>query len=59
MKRRSSEGLNIIISIMVLSLFVSLVLKLIKLEFESYENPHWTEEDLEVFVHLWLVILSV
>jgi hypothetical protein len=35
---------------MLLSLVVPSVLKLLKLEFEAYENPKWTEEDLEVFV---------
>lgn len=39
---------------MVLSLVVPLVLGIINLKFELRVNPHWTKEDLKVFVHFGL-----
>jgi hypothetical protein len=43
---------------MVLSIAVTLVFMFLKLDFESYVNVDSTEEDLKVFIHLWLVILN-
>ena len=44
---------------MVLSLVVPLVLKFLKLDLEYQVNPQWTEEELDMFLHFWLVIISM
>ena len=44
---------------MVLSLVVPLLTKLVHLNLNSNVNPHWIEEDLEAFVHFWLLIMNI
>jgi hypothetical protein len=44
---------------MVLILFITLVIKLASISYDFPVNSQQIEEDLEVSVHFWLVILSV
>jgi hypothetical protein len=40
------------------SLILSIVVKVCSMRVEQSSVPLWTEEELESFVQLWLVILS-
>jgi hypothetical protein len=40
------------------SLLFLVVIKVFSIKFESSRVPLWIEEELESFVHFWLVILS-
>jgi hypothetical protein len=40
------------------SLLLSVVVKVYNIKVEPNSVPLWTEEELESFVRLWLVILS-
>jgi hypothetical protein len=44
---------------MVLSLVIPLLVKLASLNSNLYLNPQWTNEDLETFVHYWLIIMNM
>jgi hypothetical protein len=41
------------------SLLLPLVFKLFQVDLECESCPHWCDEDIEMFVHFWLVIISV
>jgi hypothetical protein len=44
---------------MVLFLVVPLIKRLVSLNSNSNLNPQWTNEDVETFVHYWLIIMNM
>jgi hypothetical protein len=40
------------------SLLLSVVIKVYSIKVEPTSVPYWTDEELDTFVRLWLVILS-
>jgi hypothetical protein len=44
---------------MVLSLVVLMIRRLACLNLNLNVNPQWTNEDLETFVHYWLLIMNM
>jgi hypothetical protein len=43
---------------MVLSLLVPLLVRFASLNLSPIVNPQWTDDDLETFVHFWLVNMN-
>jgi hypothetical protein len=44
---------------MVLSLVVPMIKRLASLNLNLNLSPHWTNEDLETFVHYWLLSMNI
>jgi hypothetical protein len=44
---------------MVLSIVVLMITRLASLNLNLILNPQWTNEDLEIFVHLMVVIMNM
>jgi hypothetical protein len=45
--------------IMVLCLILPLLIRFTSLSWFSNDTPQWTEDDLETFVHFWLVSMNM
>jgi hypothetical protein len=44
---------------MVVSIVVPMIRRLASLNLNLNLNPQWTNEDLETFVHYWLLIMNM